>query len=77
MNKNNIIYYLMLFMIIGIVFSLLEGAIIMCETLSTISEKLFWSAMNAMLFIGCPVGVLCIVKLSETDDERLHEKGLI
>ena len=67
----------MLFMIIGIVFSLIEGAIIMCETLSSISEKLFWSAMNAMLFIGCPVGVICVVKLSETDDKRLHEKGLI
>ena len=77
MNKNNIIYYLLIFMIIGIVFSLIEGAIIMCGTLSTISGKLFWSAMNVMLFIGCPVGVICVVKLSKTDDERLHEKGLI
>jgi len=77
MNKNNIIYYLLIFMIIGIVFSLIEGAIIMCGTLSTISDKLFWSAMNVMLFIGCPVGVLCINKLSETGDKRLRAKGLI
>lgn len=61
MNKNRKPLYIAIFVVIFIVFSLFEGAILTSEILSSPAEKLFWSGMNVMIFMGVPIGVTAIL----------------
>ena len=65
MKKNKAIYYFLIFCVLLLVGGLFEGAILTSETLASTGEKLFWSAMNAMVFIGIPVAVISVINLSD------------
>lgn len=65
MKQNKSIYYIMIFIVIILIFGLLESSIITSDLLSRTSEKLFWSAMNVLIFLGIPIGVISIIKLNK------------
>ena len=65
MKKNNSFYYCLIFLALFLVCSLFEAAIITADTLTSNSQKFFWSAINIGFMIGIPVGVISINKLSD------------
>ena len=65
MKKNNSFYYCLIFLILFLICSLFEAAIITAETLTSNGERFFWSALNVGIIIGIPVGVISINKLSD------------
>lgn len=60
MKNNKGIYYALIFMILFIIFGLFEGAILFSTHLVSTSDKLFFSALNVMLCLGLPVGLITI-----------------
>jgi len=58
MKNNKGIYYAMIFVVLFLIFGLFEGAILFSTHLASISDKLFFSALNVMVCLGIPVGII-------------------
>ena len=65
MKKNNSFYYCLIFLVLFLICGLVEAAIITAESLTSNSERFFWSAMNVGIMLGLPVGIISINKLSD------------